>query len=154
MTVPSDLYSLPTLQQVLESRGDTVAETYVCGCCPRTGTANAFACMADVPGDHPAFLCWTCASGPHRRAVARQEAEALAEFQPWDTDLGIHLKVERDRRINASLWTTAAGSPLTMECRDAWRAWRTLMHRITLDFASPDDFEWPEEPPLTFHPET
>lgn len=152
MTVPSDIYALPTLHQVLDGRGEHIAETYVCNCCPRTGPATAFASMSGVTGDHPAFLCWTCASEPHRLALAKQEAEAMAELQPWDTELGTHLKVERDRRVNASLWTTASGSPLTTECREAWRTWRTLMHRITLDFATPGEVIWPDEPPLTFSP--
>ncbi|MFC5373915.1 hypothetical protein ACFPIF_15215 [Brevundimonas faecalis] len=78
--------------------------------------------------------------------MARQEAAEEATLDPWDTDAAKQVRAERDRRINASLWTTAVGTPLTTTCQAAWEAWRGRMHRLTLVWP----VVWPAEPELEY----
>lgn len=149
---PDSLYDLPTMASVLEARGETPAPLYACRC-KRQLDATAFCCTDGLDADLPRFVCYTCASDAHRRAVAAQVAVELALLPPWESEAGTACKIERDRRVNATLWTTAAGSPLTPECQTAWEAWRIAMHRLTLDHPEPlatNCPDWPAEPPFAY----
>ncbi len=148
MTLPANLEDLPNMFEVLTDRGDVPEDLYRCAC-KRELPPKSFACTDDIGPGLPRFLCFTCASGPFREARAQEEAQAQAQLAAWDTERGKACKVERDRRIDKSLWTTSTGSPLTASCRRAWRDWRIKMNRLTLDLAEPiasDSPLWPEEP--------
>lgn len=148
MTIPADLYTLPSMASVMEGRGQTPEPLYRCGC-KRQLPPQGFACTDDLGADLPRFVCYTCASHAHRVALAAQDAAEAAQLAAWDTEAGKACKAERDRRVNASLWTTAAGSPLTDDCRAAWRTWRQAMFRLTVDLPGPipnDSGDWPQEP--------
>lgn len=150
MTLPASLYELPTLAAALEAGGHTPADVYGCPTCARSGPAAGFVSTAGLPGDQPPFVCHTCASGPFRDAQAAALEAERAALAAWETDAAMACRLERDRLINASLWTTAEGSPLSPACREAWAVWRSAMFRITLDYAGPDSVVWPEAPPLSY----
>jgi hypothetical protein len=141
---------------ILAARGDPIEELYQCPSCHRV--AEDLKCTDDLPmlqsGNElvklPRFCCAICASEAHRIGLAAQKEAALAQLPPWETDAGTLVKLERDRLINASLWTDAPGSPLTAECQLNWTAWRARMHRLTVDFANPGDVVMPEQPALEY----
>ena len=146
--IPTDLHQLPNMAAILAARGDVAADLYRCKC-KRELPPESFACTDGLPGGLPRFVCYTCASHAHRLAISAQEAEAAAQLAAWDTEAGKACRAERDRRVNATLWTTADGSPLTEECRAEWTIWRAAMFRLTLDLPGPianDAPGWPAEP--------
>lgn len=149
MTIPADLTALPTMAAIMAARGDTAEPLYACRC-KRQLPPESFLCTDDLGDDTlPRFVCATCASHAHRVAVAAQDAAQAALLAAWDTEEGKACKVERDRRVNATLWTTAEGSPLTEECRAEWTSWRAAMFRLTIDLPGPianDAPGWPPEP--------
>ena len=151
--IPVELSDLPNMGDIMEARGETPADLYACSCCARELPAKGFACTDGLGADLPRFVCFTCASHPHRLAVAAQEAAAAALLAAWDTEEAKACKAERDRRVNATLWTTAAGSPLSPECQAAFTSWRERMFRLTLDLPGPipnDSGDWPPEPALDY----
>ena len=150
MTLPADLYEMPTLAQALAAAGHPEAEVYGCPTCSRRGPASGFVCTAELPGNQPAYVCHTCASGPFREAHAAAAAKAAAALEGWSTEAGGAIKRERDRRVNETLWTTSEGSPLTANCREEWAAWRSAMFRLTLDFPDPGAVTWPVQPALAY----
>jgi len=146
--IPLELHQLPNMAAILAARGEVAAELYRCKC-KRDLPPESFACTDGLPGGLPRFVCYTCASHAHRLAIAAQEQAAAAQLAAWDTEQGKACKAERDRRVNATLWTTADGSPLADDCRAAWCVWRQAMHRITVDLPGPipnDSGDWPQEP--------
>lgn len=150
--IPKNLHELPLMTDIMKARGEEPADIYSCRC-GRMLPAPSFVCTDELGPDLPRFVCSTCASDVHRRALAAQEQAEAAQLDPWDTEAGRALKVDRDRRVNGSLWTDAPGSPLTSACRAAWTAWRTTLFRLTLDFAGPEEVTWPEEPGLEYGPD-
>lgn len=147
---PTSVDNLPTLAAVLEARGEPVADLYACPGCTRQEAADGIVSAAELPTAAHAFLCRVCASGPYRDALAALEVAALAALQAWDTELAGSIKRERDRLVNATLWATADGSPLTDDCQAQFVAYRTALHRITLEFSDPSTVVWPSEPSLVF----
>lgn len=155
--IPANLYEMPQMKAVLIARGDPVAEAYQCPTCPRI--ESDLVCTDGLPMRLEAdgsltklhrFICTTCASGPHREALAAQSAVEAEACDPWLSEAGLLIKSQRTQKVNETLWTTAAGSPLTAANREQWEAWRAAMHRLTLDFANPGDVEWPEHPALVY----
>lgn len=143
--IPASVYELPTLAAALEARGEEPAPAYRCRGCPRELEATGFVSAAGLGDDLPAWLCHTCASGPHRTALAaealaaREAAEAAGDFD-WSDIRG-----ERDLRLMRCDWTQAADAPLSDEDRAAWAAYRQALRDVTLQ-ASPAAVVWPEAP--------
>ena len=150
MILPESVYDLPTLAAVLEARGETPADLYQCSGCPRCLSAAHFVATAGLPGASAAYLCHTCASGPFREEQAAQAAAARAQLDAWATDAAAVVRVERDRRVNACLWTSDPSAPLTEDCRAAWADYRAQLHRLTLDFPGPAAVVWPMEPAMEY----
>lgn len=152
--IPASVYDLPSMADVLISRGIALEKLYQCPCCSRALEPKGFCDVSSLPNPvgHPRFICHTCASHTHRVVLAQQEAEQEAALPPWETEAATTFRVERDRRINATLWTTAEGSPLTTSCREEWCAWRIEMHRLTQKFDSPAEVVWPIEPVCIYTP--
>lgn len=141
-----DLYSLPTLAAALEARGEEPAPLYRCRGCPRELEATGFVSTAGLVGeDLPAWLCHTCASGPHRLAVAaHDEAERHAAAAAGEHDWS-DVRGERDLRLARCDWTQAADAPLSPELKEAWRIYRQELRDVTLQ-ESPAAVVWPQAP--------
>lgn len=105
---------------------------------------------AAVPPGHPDHELWRAPSNSEirdgrvrRRADAAQRA-SLARA---------HLRLERNRLLNASDWTQVPDAPLTPEQVDAFRAWRQTLRDFTIDgLADPDNPPPFPEPPATAPP--
>lgn len=154
--IPADLFALQSMRTVMTARGDMTGDLYRCRC-SRELPPEDFACTDGLPGDLPRFVCYTCASHAHRVALAEQAAEEAAQLAAWETEAGKACKAERDRRVNNTLWTTAAGSPLTEACQEQFTAWRAAMFRLSVDLPDPipnDSSLWPSEPALEYQPVT
>lgn len=150
MSIPADLYALPTMAAVMEARGETPLPLYRCPACTRVLAADAIACTDALPGVGRRFVCFTCASAAFRDAAAAAHHLALAALAPWDGEAGTACRIERDRRVNAALWAVLPGSPLSVDCREAFAGYLARLHRITVDFPSPDSVSWPDCPTLDF----
>lgn len=146
--IPASVYELRNLVAILEERGALPPEgsVYKCTGCPRILEPSGFVSTAGLPGDLPAFLCHTCASGPHRVALAAQaEAERLEAAAGGEHDWS-DVRGERALRLAACDWTQAADSPLSEEAKAEWAAHRQALRDITTTAADPESVVWPPAP--------
>lgn len=144
--IPLDLYSLPTLAAFLEETGETPADLYQCAGCPRQLPAEGFVATAGLGDGLPKFLCHTCASDPHRRALARQDEEARAAAAAAGDHDWSDVRGERASRLARCDWTQMPDAPLDEAARAAWRAYRQALRDVTARHASPDEVVWPDAP--------
>ena len=123
---------------------------YSCAGCGKK--LPAFAIVPDDSGEKG--FCACCIIDAHREITAqteRADAEARAVANPWDSPLGEHVRAERNLRIDRWRWAIDPGcSPLSVECQEEVRGMIRTLHRITLDFNSPEDVVWPDEPVLNY----
>ncbi len=147
MTLPTDLYDLPTMAQALALAEATPEESYACPSCPRQVPAEGMVDTAGLPGDLPDYVCHTCASGPHRIALANQASRPTPSWAAT-CEIGNTARAERQRRLQACDWTQTLDAPLTSEAVVAWAAYRQALRDITEAFTSPDLIEWPAPPAL------
>jgi hypothetical protein len=85
--------------------------------------------------------------------IERADAAAFEGDGSWASPQGLVTRAERDRRVDAARWATdAATSPLTAASRAEWAAYVRQLHRLTVDFATPANVTWPEEPRMAFVP--
>lgn len=69
--------------------------------------------------------------------------------EPGESETVIQMRGERTSILNQTSWTVALDSPLTEECKEAYRTWRVLLHRWLVDY--PDGLTpLPEAPALVF----
>lgn len=87
-------------------------------------------------------ICGACINA-HAEATA---TIAVKVVQPWETEAGKFLKAQRNIALDNSLWALLPGSPLTAACQAAYIEYRTKLHRMTVDAASPQAWTWPKEP--------
>lgn len=146
MTLPADLYELETLEAVLIGRGDEVADLYQCPACVRQLPAIGIVRTAGLPGDLPAFVCHTCASAPHRAALAAQSesarvTDAAAGVYDWSD-----ARADRDLKLARSDWTQMPDSPLDEPARAVWAAYRQALRDVTETPGGPASIVWPSVP--------
>lgn len=109
-------------------------------------------CRSTLPGwalyepleadDWTDMVCGACID-------AKADAAVLVEpiaMPPWETEAGKFLKAQRNIALDGSLWALLPGSPLTAACQAAYIEYRTKLHRMTVDAASPEAWTWPKEP--------
>lgn len=144
--ISPDLYSLPTLAAALEARGEQPAPVYQCRGCPRQLPADGFVATAGLVGEGlPAWLCHTCASGPHRLTIAAQdEAARAAAAAAGDHDWS-DVRGERDLLLMRCDWTQMPDADLSDDERAAWRAYRQALRDVTSQ-DSPAAVVWPSAP--------
>lgn len=161
------------LETVLLQRGDPVAEKYVCDYvdpdagparCGYIGPAFSFADVRQFEGvEGHAFICGNCYQGFLRRAkfIAAAFGAAFADAPGWktvdpatgaeiDTEEGYALKSWRNTEIASVLWAIQPASPLTQACQDAFTAYISGLHRMTVDYAGPRDYVKPPRPELVY----
>ena len=146
--IPASVYELRSLEAILEERDALPPEgsVYKCSGCPRILAPSGFVSTAGLPGDLPAFLCHTCASGPHRLAVAAQaEEERAAATAAGEHDWSA-VRGERDIRLARCDWTQGGDSPLDDDAKAAWAAYRQELRDITSTAPDPDSVVWPPAP--------
>ena len=143
MTIPADLYDLPTLAAHMTAKGqEGVLDAFQCPTCPRTPDAAGIVSTVSLPGILPPWVCHTCASGPHRQAVADQHlAEREAAGPDWSA-----CRSTRDVLLARSDWTQIPDAPLEDAQRAAWAAYRQLLRDVTESAAVPEAVVWPEPP--------
>lgn len=140
--IARDLYSLETLASVLEARGVAAEPLYQCPGCPRRLPPTGIVRTAGLPGDLPAYLCHTCASGPHREALAAQDAaEREAAGPDWSG-----VRARRDAALARCDWTQGADAPLSETDKAAWQAYRQALRDLTATSSSPNSVVWPSAP--------
>jgi hypothetical protein len=71
--------------------------------------------------------------------VWRDPAVVLAE--KWAA-----IRTERNRRLTECDWTQLADSPLDVEAKAAWAAFRHALRDVPQTYADPDQVVWPEPP--------
>lgn len=144
---------MTTLEDDLIAMGEDPSGQFPCACCQREFPAFALA-FRNEEASADSATCADCEIDVQRVATAQAEMterELLEATDPWATDLGAALKVERNRRIDAARWAIdPATSPLSPACQAAWIAYTCTLHRITLDFTGPTHVEWPDEPALEY----
>ncbi len=128
--------------------------------CPTCNTVSpAWAMNAPVPLENEEVVladirCTNCTIDLERQAIfeAEQLEKARLEVEePWNTDEGIALKIERNRRINEAMWAVDENtSPLAEAAKEEWRTYVSQLHRITVDYTCPADVVWPVEPAITY----
>jgi hypothetical protein len=140
--IPSELHDLPTLAEVLEERRQPAEPLYQCPTCPRILPPDNLVWTVGLPGALPAFVCHTCASGPHREALADLAAAERAAAGPdWSG-----VRARRSQLLAMCDWTQAADSPLSDAQREEWRAYRQALRDLTETTPSPDAVVWPSAP--------
>lgn len=145
--IPASVYELPSMGSVLEARGDDPTGPWACAGCIRTDlAADQIVCTDALPGDLPRFLCHTCASGPHRMALALQEAQAVAfAFAAGEFDWS-DVRGERALRLARCDWTQMPDVDLTPAQVAEWRAYRQHLRDITDTATDPESVVWPDAP--------
>lgn len=123
---------------------------YECGGCGKS--LPAFAIVPDEDGEKGYCAC--CIIHTQREIAAEAEqadAAARAAANPWDTPMGDHVRSERNLRIDRWRWAVDEGcSPLTPGCQAQVRVMIRALHRIAIDFGSPEEVVWPEPPALEY----
>lgn len=143
--IAASVYELPTYEAHLIGQGRDIAPAYKCPSCPRAVPATALVSTVGLPGpDHP-FVCTTCASGPHRHAVAAQEAQAKAEAEARGEFCWIDCRAHRDILLARCDWTQTPDNALSPEKRAEWVAYRQALRDIT-NAPSPHAVIWPQAP--------
>jgi len=146
--IPATVYELRSLEAILVERGELPPEgsLYRCTGCPRHLAPAGFVSTAGLPGDLPAFLCHTCASGPHREALAIEAEAARAAATAAGEHDWSDVRGERAVRLAMCDWTQAADSPLSEEAKAAWAAYRQALRDITATAPDPESVVWPPAP--------
>ena len=142
MSLADDLYEMPTLLSIAQGKGLDTFELYSCPSCGRQVPPEGLVSSKNLPGEQPAFICHTCASGPFREARAAAEAEAKATGPVDWTDT----RAERSLKLTLCDWTQVADVDLTAEQKQAWTEYRQKLRNITTDFPNPDSVVWPNPP--------
>jgi len=75
--------------------------------------------------------------------------QLLSVTEPWESEEGKHLKALRYAKLEETAWFFLPGCPYTDASVEAVKDYRTLLHRMTVDFL-PDSWVWPEFPTLQF----
>lgn len=143
--IPSDLYALPTLAAALEARGETPEPLYRCLGCARDLDAGGFVSTSGLMENGPAWLCHTCVSDAHRRAVAAQEEGARRVASATGDHDWTDVRGERAVRLARCDWTQMPDVDLTEAQREAWRIYRQALRDVTSQ-DSPDAVVWPSAP--------
>ena len=148
-----------TLHDALIAAGQEPAASYRCTYdnpvsgrqCGAVGPAWTFADTSGIPEIANLAICGGCYQDFKRLADAAADAAARAAVAgTWDSDEGSAVKADRNNRIAAWAWATQAGSPLSVACQDECALYVAALHRLTIDFATPADVVWPEEPMLEY----
>lgn len=134
---------MSTVEDAILSAGGVVPPAIVCPSCGRAGPPSTF---KDVRADARFAFPLICAREYLERErddahAARHDASAT-----WDSERGNDVRGERNRRLDACVWTVLPGSPLTPASQAAWAAHRAALNAITVTFAQPSDVAWPAEP--------
>lgn len=147
MTLPSNLYELPTLAEALAIEEITPEVSYSCPSCPRVVAAEGMVSTTDLPGDLPDYICHTCASIPFREGLAAQEiANAPAPSWASDCEIGNRYRAERAMLLAQCDYRAAPDYPMSETLREEWLAYRQALRDITTVYASPDLVVWPTKP--------
>ena len=56
----------------------------------------------------------------------------------------------RNQKLDHHRWAWMPDSPLSEACKADWLAWAKTLHRVTVDFDSPEKVVWPAEPAISF----
>lgn len=108
--------------------------------CPTCGHQNRHAVeMIKVDGG---YICSTC----FLRGLPLPLAEQVT---PWESELANYIRVQRDRLLDGWRWAIMPDSPLKPEMQSTILAYMQILHRITIQFATPEDVTWPDPPVLT-----
>lgn len=102
----------------------------------------------------PESVCGACKHGAEvDKARASQDAAAaslaLALEGTWESEVGKLFKAQRVAKLEASRWTIDRDSPLSVDCQNAWLAYRALLNRMTVDHTIAT-WKWPTEPAQLF----
>lgn len=145
--IPATVFELESMRAVLEARGDDPTGPWTCPRCPRSGLeAEELACTDLLPGELPRFICHACASGPHRMALALQEAQAAAARAAAGEHDWSDVRGQRSLLLAMCDWTQVPDAELSEPMREAWRAYRSALRAITDTAPSPDAVVWPDAP--------
>lgn len=125
--------------------------------CPRCGTSSPAWAMSAPPGlgaEIDDIYCTNCAIDLERVAQAvldQAERARLAVEEPWNTDLGVETRMERNRRIDAARWAVdPLTSPLSTECQSKWLSYIHCLNRISVDHETPASVVWPSPPSIEY----
>lgn len=138
---------MSTVEDAILSAGGIMPPAIVCPSCGRAGPPSTF---KDVRADARFAFPLICAREYLERERDDAEVARLAAPATWDSERGNDVRAERNRRLDASVWTVLPGSPLTAECQAAWAEYRLALNALTVTFASPVDVIFPVEPRITF----
>lgn len=124
------------LQDYLIGLESEIADTYVCPSCSRVGPAFIMAVTDMGTGG---FVCSTCVMD------AQREASSGLSSLSWPD-----VQAERNMRVNDVLWAVLPGSPLSPDCQSDFADYIAALHRVTVDFETPDAVVWPVKPELAY----
>lgn len=138
---------MSSVEDVIAAAGGTVPQSITCPSCGRRGPPSTFKDVREDVRFAFAFIC-----GAEFLERERDDAETARRELPetWESERGNDVRAERNRRLDACVWTVLPGSPLTPECRAAWAAHRAALNAITISFAAPKDVIWPTDPELSY----
>jgi hypothetical protein len=142
---------MQTLEDALIANGIEPAPRYACSHCHKSFPAFQF-----VSGAAAGLEGWACVAciQPALRQLAVEAAEAAQELavDPWDTEAGHQIRADRNARLEATRWAWDAASPLTPACQALFLAYAAALHRITVDYETPQAVVFPEVPALEYAP--
>jgi hypothetical protein len=136
---------MKTLEEILRDQWKIPEKDYVCPSCELRHPAFA------IVEYHEALICTQCYSTIEREitdGIAFDQAQNAP--RTWDSEDGKYIKAQRVGLLDRDRWTIMPDSPLTQECQQQFIAYLKKLHRITIDFAMPDDLVWPERPELEY----
>lgn len=101
------------------------------------------------PLDSDAWSNAVCGGCITAHEAVEEEPLVLA---PWETEAGKYLKAQRNMLLSFDTtgWAMMSDSPVTEACREAFKAYRAILNRMTVDYDDPADWEWPEVPALEY----
>lgn len=87
----------------------------------------------------------TAAGTYNLAAIGRFSGARTIVVRGWD-----EIRTARNALLDAWRWAVQPDSPLAPECQAAVLAFLKTLNRVTIDFASPGDVQWPEAPALSY----
>lgn len=97
-------------------------------------------------GEPTGWICGGCIAGAARTVAAAAWAAEQVPATDWAGDLGVYLKIERNRLLDQNRWAIMPDSPLSEASRAEFMAYLTVLNRMTVDCVDPTTWTWPEAP--------
>lgn len=128
---------MKTYEDRLIEMGKVVTDLFDCPTCLKP--QRPFAIVEVAPGEWACSDCYLASLPPPEPVV----------LPPWETEDANSVRAERTRLQNKWRWAVMPDTALNQAAQDRVMLFLKSLNRLTIDYTTPQDVVWPEEPVLT-----